>query len=30
VGQRRTLDEMGAVVENQISDLFFTAPHADE
>jgi hypothetical protein len=30
VGQRRTLDEMGAVVENQMSDLFFTAPHADE
>jgi hypothetical protein len=30
VGQRRTLDELGAVVENQISDLFFTAQHADE
>jgi hypothetical protein len=30
VGQRRTLDELGAVVENQISDLFFTAQHADD
>jgi hypothetical protein len=30
VGQRRTLDEMGAVVENQLSDLLFTAPHAED
>lgn len=30
VGQRRTLDELGAVVENQISDLFFTVPSAED
>ena len=29
-GQRRTLDELGAVVDNQISDLFFIAPPADD
>jgi hypothetical protein len=30
VGQRRTMDELGAVVEKQLSDLFFSAPPVDE
>ena len=30
VGQRRTMDELGAVAENQLSDLFFHAPPVDD
>jgi hypothetical protein len=30
VGQRRTMDEMGAVVDHQMSDLFFSAPPSDD
>jgi len=30
VGQRRTLDELGAVVDHQLSDLFFSAPPVDD